>query len=105
VQNVWLRWLIASLLAIATFAATWVTLHFGFSVASGDALGWTVLPFTVVSGLSGFWASQRIEEPTSPSERHGEVKERPNIVQKQRGGKNSRQLQVGHDLKVTRKDD
>ena len=103
-QNVWLRWIVASLLSITTFTGVWVILHFGFRVTSGDALGWTVLPFTVISGLSGFWASQGTDEPTSP-ERHDDAREGPNIVQKQRGGKNSRQLQVGRDLKVTRKDD
>jgi hypothetical protein len=104
-QNVWLRWIIASLLSIATFVTAWAILHFGFKFATGDALGWAVLPFSVVLALSGFWATQKSEEPASPEDQHGDIRHGPNVVQKQRGGKNSKQLQVGHDLKVTRKDD
>jgi hypothetical protein len=104
-QNVWLRWQLASLISIATFVAFWALLHYGFKFSNGDALGWTALPFTIVSVLSGAWAGQKSEDPASPADRQDGAKKEPNIIQKQRGGKNSVQLQVGHDLKVTRKDD
>ncbi len=103
-----LRWALVTIAAVAAFVGCWAGLHFGGGVAAGDALGWAILPFSVVSLPGGFWAGRvgkRSDRSVSPeSDGNGPGKSR-RVVQKQRATKNAKQLQVGRDIKVIKKND
>ena len=104
-KNLWVRWIGAAVLAVAGFAVCWATLQFGFGVDAPVALGWAILPFSVIMALGGFWADRasqdtRLQEDasqsTSPS--HKEVR----VNQTQHAGDHAQQLQVGRDYKAAK---
>lgn len=96
--NFRLRWSVAACVAVLAFVACWAVLKFLVSFSGGDALGWAVVPFSIVLALGGGWADQARrhgEHPDSSSTAgHGHVKSN-RVVQKQRATKNARQLQEG----------
>jgi hypothetical protein len=55
-SNVWMRWVLAVTLSTAAFLTCWAWLQFGVHDDAPVALGWAILPFSVVMALSGAWA-------------------------------------------------
>jgi hypothetical protein len=53
------RWALAIAAGLATFCACWWGLEAGAGWQLGDALGLAAVPFTVVFGVTSYWASQR----------------------------------------------
>lgn|ERR1700683_3838476 len=56
VSNLWMRWALAVALSTAAFVACWACLQFVVGADAPVALGWSILPFSVVLALSGVWA-------------------------------------------------
>jgi hypothetical protein len=55
-SNLWMRWVLAVTLSAAAFVACWACLQFGVHADTPVALGWAILPFSVVLALAGVWA-------------------------------------------------
>jgi hypothetical protein len=55
-SSLWMRWVLAVALSVAAFVACWACLQFGFGADAAVALGWAILPFSVILALSGVWA-------------------------------------------------
>lgn len=102
------RWTAVSSLAAASFAACWAILQFGEGVSGAEALGWAVVPLSIVLAVGGGWAEwarRKAERPDSATPAGSDLSEGDRVTQKQRAAKNARQLQVGRDINVTKKDD
>jgi hypothetical protein len=56
--NLRLRWSAVVCAAVLAFVAYWAVLKFLLSLSGGDALGWAVVPFSIVLALGGGWADQ-----------------------------------------------
>jgi hypothetical protein len=73
----------------------------------GQALGWSVVPFSIALALGGAWAERaRTKGEHSVQEvvrGEGHAK-RIRIVQKQRAKNNSQQLQAGRDIRFDGKE-
>jgi len=101
-NKLWVRWVIAVALSVMAFVACWASLKFGVRIDTAVALGWAILPFSVVLALTGVWADAARREgdkdhaPTSSKVTR--------IVQSQRAGDKAQQLQVGRDLRINEKD-
>ena len=54
-SKLWIRWAFAVTLSSAAFVACWAILQVGAGVQTRVALGWAILPFSVVLPLSGLW--------------------------------------------------
>jgi hypothetical protein len=105
--SLWLRWLAAASAALITFVLFWAVLHFAVDVPTADALGWAAAPFTVVLAVAGVWADQPRRQGEDAQNSPGERTHtgNSNITQKQRATKNARQIQVGGDMKVVKRDE
>lgn len=57
-SKLWIRWAFAVTLSSAAFVACWAILQVGAGVQTPVALGWAILPFSVVLPLSGLWADK-----------------------------------------------
>jgi hypothetical protein len=95
-------------MGVTAFVGCWALLQFGAGVAASDALGWAVVPLSVVLALGGSWAEharRRGEQSESRSPGGVDQANGKRVVQKQRATKNAKQLQVGRDIRTTKKDD
>ena len=99
------RWSVAATLALLTFVACWGGLKFGGGLDSGQALGWSVVPFSLALALGGAWADKArakhgrpAQEANSPIHHNKRIR----TVQKQHAKGNSQQLQAGRDIKIGR---
>lgn len=104
--NVWRRWVAVVVAAIAAFVACWAVLALWVGLDEGVALGWAIVPFTVLLTIGGVWADRaRSQREQSPSVKSlADQSKRVRVNQKQRAGDNSQQLQVGGDFRVERRD-
>jgi hypothetical protein len=59
------RWALAVAAGLATFCACWWGLEAGAGWQQGDALGLAAVPFTVVFGVTSFWAGQQRDSGSS----------------------------------------
>ena len=100
------RWTIVVILALLAFVACWTGLYWGAGLDSGQALGWSVVPFSIALALGGSWAerarTKREHHTQQPSSTKGPGK-KIRIVQKQRAKNNSQQLQAGRDMRIDEK--
>ena len=106
--NLWLRWSLVAVAAVAAFVGCWALLQFGAGLAASDALGWAVVPLSVALALGGFWADQarkRSDHSTPHSSAGDDRVKGKGVVQKQRATKNAKQLQVGRDIRINKKND
>jgi hypothetical protein len=101
-NKLWTRWVLAVALSCAAFAVCWALLEFASDTDTAVALGWAILPFSVVLALTGVWADNargegdKNDDPTDS---------RPaKIDQKQHAGNNSHQIQIGGDLRINDRD-
>jgi hypothetical protein len=101
-SKLWTRWVLAVTLSAMAFAVCWACLEFGVHAEEAVALGWAILPFSVVLALSGVWADSvrrdadkgRVDADSKP----------PRIDQRQRAGDKAQQIQIGGDLRINEKD-
>jgi len=84
------------------FIACWASLKFDFRADTAVALGWAILPFSVVLALGGVWADavrrEGDKDNVPPSSKVTRT------AQSQRAGDKAQQLQVGRDLRINEKD-
>jgi hypothetical protein len=74
----------------------------------GQALGWAVVPFSIVLTLGGAWAERaraKSEQISLEDSRKKDCSKRIRIIQKQRAKNNSQQLQAGRDIRFDEKDE
>src|SRR5579859_3113975 len=94
----WVRWVIAVTLSVMAFIGCWASFQFGVRADTAVALGWAILPFSVVLALTGVWAhAVRRESDKDPVPTSSKV---TRIVQSQRAADRPQQLQVGRDLRI-----
>ena len=95
------------MLAVAAFVTCWAGVQFGVGQEASVALGWAVLPFSVVLAVGGVWADnvRRSADGSSGKDQDSGRANKPRVVQKQRARNNARQLQVGHDVRVNDHDE
>jgi len=100
-SNLWTRWVLVVCLSAAAFVACWACLQFGVHADTAVALGWAILPFSIILALGGVWADsvRRNADKSRPGARTTRT------VQRQRAGDNAQQLQVGRDLRIREKDE
>jgi hypothetical protein len=103
VSGLWTRWVLAVMFSALGFAVCWACLEFGGHLGTAVALGWAVLPFSVVLALGGVWADGARRETTEKGADHADSRS-PRINQKQRAGDNAHQIQIAGDLKINEKD-
>lgn len=101
-NRLWARWVLSVTLSIVAFAACWACLQFGAQVDAAVALGWAILPFSVVLALSSVWADSARRDADKSGDRT-EPKS-PRIDQRQRAGDNARQVQIGGDFRINGND-
>jgi hypothetical protein len=64
----WMRWIFAVVLSAMGFILWWACLEFGAHVDAPVALGWAILPFSVVLVLSGDDARQDSDKSHGPAD-------------------------------------
>jgi hypothetical protein len=102
-SKLWVRWFLAVTLSAMVFAVCWACLQFGAHVDAAVALGWAVLPFSVVLALSGVWADGVRRDADKGSIRTDS--RAPRIDQRQHAGDKAHQIQIGGDLRINEKDE
>jgi hypothetical protein len=73
----------------------------------GQALGWAVVPFSIVLALGGAWAERaraKSGKVSQDGDRDRVRVKRIRIIQKQRAEKDSQQLQAGRDIRFDKRD-
>ena len=100
-SKLWMRWVFAVMLSVMAFVLCWACLEFGAHVDAPVALGWAILPFSVVLALSGVWADGARRD-SDKSRVHTDPRP-PRIDQRQRAGDKSQQIQIGGDLRINEK--
>jgi hypothetical protein len=102
-SRLWVRWFLAVTLSAMAFAMCWACLEFGAHADAPVALGWAVLPFSVVLALSGVWADSVRRDADKGRVRTDS--RAPRIDQRQRAGDKTHQIQIGGDLRINEKDE
>lgn len=98
-----MRWVLAVTLSAMAFVVCWACLQFGVHADAAVALGWAILPFSVVLALSGVWADSIRRDADKGRVRTDSRTMR--TVQNQRAGDKAQQLQIGRDLRINEKDE
>lgn len=100
-----IRWSAAITVALVLFLACWAGLDFGAGMDSGQALGWSVVPFTIGLTAGAAWADRARKTSDAASAITDPGLARPKrMVQKQRAaGDHSQQLQAGGDIRIEKK--
>jgi hypothetical protein len=94
--------MVAATLATAAFLTCWACLQFGVGLVAPVALGWAVLPFTIVLTLSGVWADQARRNSDENENRPAATTGR--IIQNQTAGDNAHQIQIAGDVSINEMD-
>lgn len=82
--------------------ACWACLRFAADIDTAAALGWAILPFSIIMPLVGIWADAARRE-TAKSDKQPDPGIN-HVSQKQRAGNNVRQIQVGGDLRINERE-
>jgi hypothetical protein len=101
--KLWIRWVFAVMLSVMAFVLCWACLDFGAHVDAAVALGWAILPFSVVLALSGVWADDARRD--SGKGRIRTDSRTPRIDQRQNAGDRAQQIQIGGDLRINEKNE
>jgi hypothetical protein len=100
------RWASVTVLAVAGFAGCWAILQFWDGVEAPVALGWAILPFSILMALGGAWADRARKDDQSESAPSGSNrKKKTRIVQTQHALDYAQQLQIGRDIRMVNKDE
>jgi hypothetical protein len=102
-SKLWIRWVLAVTLSVLAFVVCWACLQFGVHADPPVALGWAILPFSVVLALSGVWADS--VRRNADQDRVRPATRTTRIVQEQRAGDKAQQLQIGRDLRINKHDE
>ncbi len=98
-----MRWVLAVTLSAVAFVVCWACLQFGVHADAPVALGWAILPFSVVMALSGVWADS-LRRNADKSRVHPDAST-TRTVQNQKAGDKAQQFQIGRDLRINEKDE
>ena len=106
-NNLWVRWSAAAAIALAAFLVCWASLQFAADLDAAVALGWAIVPFSVVLALGGVWADRARQtadlgaSATSTCSGRGKT---VRVIQKQRATDNARQMQVGGNIRIEKEE-
>jgi hypothetical protein len=101
-SSLWVRWVVSVTLSVVAFVVCGACLDLGVHVTADVALGWAILPFSVVLALSGVWADGARRDVDKSDDRNDMFPRR--INQRQRAGDKAHQIQVAGDLRINDKD-
>jgi hypothetical protein len=97
-----MRWVLAVILSALAFVVCWASLQLGIHADAAVALGWAILPFSVVLALSGVWADSARRDVGNDRVRSRSRTTR--VTQRQRADDKAQQFQIGRDLRINDKD-